>query len=116
VTAGDDPVSGVDWPVVDGSAPDWQEVETLALADVIIAILRARRSLPAAKTAEVARERQSAVTCVRVALCPEPLPGPVPGGQARAAPPAVTVAWFRARRLGSDLTEAFKGRDVIILR
>jgi hypothetical protein len=111
VTAGDAPVIGVE-----GSAPDWQAVETLGLADVIMAILRARRSLPDAKTAEVARERQPTLTHVRVSLCHEPVPGPVPGGQARAAQPAVTIALFRARRLDSDLTEAFKGRDVIILK
>ena len=111
MTAGDDPVIGVGGP-----APDWQEVETLGLADVIIAILRARRSHPAAKTAEVARERQPTVTHVRVSLCHEPLPGPVPGGQARAALPAVTIALFKARRLDSDLAKAFKGRDVIVLK
>jgi hypothetical protein len=111
VTAGDDPAIGVD-----GSAPGWQEVETLGLADVIMAILRGRRSVPAAKTAEVARERQPTATHVRVSLCHAPLPGPVPGGQARAAQPAVTIALFKARRLDSDLTEAFKGRDVIILK
>jgi hypothetical protein len=106
MTAGDDPVIGVAGP-----APDWQEVETLGLADVIMTILRARRAIPDATAAEVTREKRQTVTHVQVSLRREP-----PTGEPGHSPGAVLIGRFRARQLDSDLAEAFQGRDVLILK
>jgi hypothetical protein len=106
MTAGDDPVIGFQGP-----APDWQEVETLGLADVIMTILRARRAIPDATAAEVTRERHQTVTHVRVSLRREP-----PTGEPGHSPGAALIGRFRARQLDRDLVEAFQGRDVLILK
>jgi hypothetical protein len=110
MTAGDDPVIGVAGP-----APDWQEVETLGLADVIMTILRARRAIPDATAAEVTREKRQTVTHVQVSLRREPPPEPLAGEPGR-SPESVLVGLFSARQLDGDLVEAFQGRDVLILK
>jgi len=74
-------------------------------------ILRARRAIPDATAAEVTRERHQTVTHVRVSLRREP-----PTGEPGHSPGGALIGRFRARQLGSDLVEAFQGRDVLILK
>ncbi len=79
-------------------------------------ILRARQAMPDATTAEVTRQKRQTLTRVRVSLRRDPLPGPQPGDPGRPPGPPLLVGLFSARHLGSDLVEAFQGRDVLILR
>jgi hypothetical protein len=101
-------------------SPDWQQVQTLGVADVVMTILRARKTMPLATAAAVSRERHGGGFRVRVSLiegAPSPAGNPEnpenpenPDGYEGA------VAVFVARELGKDLADAFGGRDVIILQ
>jgi hypothetical protein len=99
----------------DGSQPpDWQQVQTLGVAEVVMAILAARKTMPSATAAVVSRERHGKGFQVRVHLMEDiessarNTEGP---GEAEGA-----VAIFVARTLGQDLIDAFGDRDVIILK
>ena len=41
----------------DGASPDWQQVQTLGVADVVMTILKARKTMPLATAAAVSRTR-----------------------------------------------------------
>lgn len=117
-------------PSADRPPPaNWQQVQTLGVADVVMTILRARKTMPLATAAAVSRERHGGGFRVRVSLiagAPSPAGKPDnpenpenpdnlgsaenPGGYEGA------VAIFVARELGKDLADAFGGRDVIILQ
>ena len=93
-----------------GAVPDGQSVETLGIADVVMTILQARKTMPWATAAAVSRESRGNVIHVRVSLLesserPEDQPG---RGDA--------VAAFTARQLGADLATAFGSKDRIILK
>ena len=103
--------------------PAWQQVQTLRVADVVMTILRARKTMPSATAAAVSREKHGGGFRVRVSLlegAPSPAEDPAntdnlgssenPDGHEGA------VAIFVARELGKDLADAFGGRDVIILQ
>jgi len=93
-----------------GAPPGGQSVETLGIADVVMTILQARKTMPWATAAAVSRESRADVIHVRVSLLesdgrPEDQPGR-----------SDVVAAFTARQLGADLAAAFGSKDVIILK
>lgn len=96
----------------DGALPDWQQVQTLQVADVVMAILKARRDMPTATAAAVSRTRHGDGYRVLVNLTEEGLPADAePAGAVDGA-----AAVFVTRELGKDLAEAFGGKDVFILQ
>jgi hypothetical protein len=84
-------------------------VQTLGVADVVTAILRARKALPSATSAAVSRENHGSGFRVHVHL----LDGSEPPEEHYA--PEGAVAIFLARELGTDLADAFGAEDVIVL-
>jgi hypothetical protein len=105
VASGSDFVSGDGGP-----PPSGQPVETLGIADVVMTILEARKTMPWATAAAVSRESRGDVIHVRVSLLessgrPEDQPGR-----------GDVVAAFTARQLGADLVAAFGSKDMIILK
>jgi hypothetical protein len=98
----------------DGPLPDWQQVQTLSVADVVMTILKARKTMPSATAAAVSRSRHGDGYRVLVSLLEGSQPASedtvVPGGTDDA------VAVFVARELGKDLADAFGGKDLIILQ
>ena len=110
---------GTDPAIHDGKpSPDWELVETLGVADIVMIILGARKTMPSATAAAVSRERRGDVFHVRVSL----LKGaPSPSGGNRSEPgridgPGEVIADFAARQLGQDLVDAFGSNNVIILK
>ena len=98
----------------DGLLPDWQQVQTLSVADVVMTILKARKAMPSATAATVSRTRHGDGYRVLVSL----LEGSQPSDEGTVLPGGVdeAVAVFVARELGKDLADAFGGKDVIILQ
>jgi len=98
----------------DGPLPDWQQVQTLSVADVVMTILKARKAMPSATAAAVSRARHGDGYRVLVSL----LEGSQPADEDVVLPAGIdeTVAVFVARELGKDLADAFGGKDVIILQ
>jgi len=98
----------------EGPLPDWQQVQTLRVADVVMTILKARKTMPSATAAAVSRAPHGDGYRVQVSL----LEGSQPADEGSVVPgPAdETVAVFVARELGQDLADAFDGKDVIILQ
>jgi hypothetical protein len=101
-------------PPTSGGAPsDGQHVQVLGVADIVMTILEARKTMPSATAAAVTREKRGGGFRVRVSLLED---SPSPDGDPR--DPARTeglAAIFVARQLGPDLTDAFGDKDVIIL-
>ena len=97
----------------DGASPDWQQVQTLRVADVVMTILNARKAMPAATAAAVSRASHGTGYRVLVRLLEgSPAVDAVdPAGDVDGA-----VAIFIARELGPDLAEAFGEKDVFILQ
>jgi hypothetical protein len=97
----------------DGASPDWQQVQTLRVADVVMTILKARKAMPLATAAAVSRRKHGDGYRVHVSLL-EGSPAAdeleLDDGTDGAA------AIFIARELGQDLTDAFDGKDVFILQ
>jgi hypothetical protein len=93
----------------DRPPPAWQQVQTLGVADVVTAILRARKAMPTATTAAVSRESHGKGYRVNVHLLDQGEP-PEDHYESEGA-----VAIFLARELGNDLSDAFGGSDVIVL-
>ena len=97
----------------DGALPDWQQVQTLRVADVVMTILKARKAMPSATAAAVCRARHGGGYRVVVRL----LEG---GKETDAADLDAGVdgaaAVFVARELGQDLADAFGDKDVFILQ
>jgi hypothetical protein len=105
-------------PADDGPpSPQWQQVQTLGVADVVMTILRARKTMPSATAAAVSRESHGGGFRVRVRLLEDtPSPGGDPGDLSDPGERKGEVAIFVARELGKDLADAFGGKDVIVLK
>ena len=92
------------------TSPHWQQVQTLGVAEVVMTILEARKTMPSATAAAVSYERHGGGYRVRVRLTdgtpPPEDPDDIEG----------TIAIFVARQLGNDLADAFGDKDVIILK
>jgi hypothetical protein len=100
-------------PSGDGALPDWQQVQTLRVADVVMTILKARKAMPSATAAAVSRTKHGDGYRVLVSLLEVSPPADAAGlddGIDGAA------AIFIARELGQDLADAFDGKDVFILQ
>jgi hypothetical protein len=95
-------------------APDWQQVQTLRVADVVMTILKARKAMPSATAASVSRMKHGDGYRVFVSL----LEGSPPADAGATQPGGIdgAVAIFVARELGQDLADAFGGKDVFILQ
>jgi hypothetical protein len=96
----------------DGVPPDWQQVQILRVADVVMTILKARKTMPSATAATVSRTKHGDGYRVLVSLLegsPSADAAELDGGIDGAA------AIFIARELGKDLADAFGGKDVFIL-
>jgi hypothetical protein len=116
--------AGTDPAIDDGQpSPDWEQVETLGVAEVVMTILGARKTMPSATAATVSRERHGDAFHVRVSLVkgPPSLPDGNPRDPGSRDPgstdgPGEVIADFVARQLGKDLADAFGNNDVIILK
>jgi hypothetical protein len=95
-------------------SPDWQQVQTLGVTEIVMTILEARKLMPSATAAAVSREKDGGGFRVHVRLLDETPsrdgnpqdPGRIEG----------TVAIFTTRQLSRDLADAFGDNDVIILK
>ena len=104
---------GTDPALDDGKpSPDWDPVETLGVADIVMIILGARKTMPTATAATVSRHRHGDVFHVRVSL----LKGGNRPEAGRTDGAGEVIANFAARQLGQDLVDAFGTNDVIILK
>jgi hypothetical protein len=94
--------------------PDWQQVQTLGVPEVVMTILEARKTMPSATAAAVSRERHGGGFRVRVTL----LEGAPSSDRIPQDPGGLegVIAVFVASQLGKDLADAFGGKDVIILK
>jgi hypothetical protein len=116
-TAGMSP--GIGPAIGDGQSPaGWERVESLGVAEIVMTILRARKTMPSATAATVSRERHGDAFHVRVRLLKDsPSPPDVnprdPGGTGG---DGEVIADFIASQLGKDLADAFGNHDVIILK
>lgn len=106
---------GADPPTADGPpSPHRQQVMTLGVAEVVMTILEARKTMTSATAAAVSRDRQDGGVRVRVSLLegtqsPDGTEGG-PDGTER------VIAIFMARELSGDLADAFGTTDVITLK
>jgi hypothetical protein len=91
-------------------------METLGVAEVVMTILKARKAMPAATAATVSRERHSDSVHVRVSLSDDGAADGIADGADGAEMTVTVIADFVAGRLGQDLTDAFDGKDVIVLK
>jgi hypothetical protein len=98
----------------DQPAAGEQRVETLSLAEVVLAILRAQRKAPLATAAAIIKQGHEAGFLVRVRLL-EGTP-PLVGDPGVNEAPGQLIAAFAALHLGPELLDAFGERDVIILK
>ncbi len=89
-------------------------METLGIADVVMTILEAQKTMPWATAAAVSRESRGGVIHVRVSLL-ENSPSSSSGRPEDQPGRGDVVAAFTARQLGADLATAFGSKDVIIL-
>jgi hypothetical protein len=96
-------------------SPDWQQLQTLGVAEIAMTILNARKTMPTATAAAVSRERHGGGFRVRVSLL-EGAPSAADGNSLDPDAAAEVIAIFVARTLGKDLADAFGGKDVIILK
>jgi hypothetical protein len=95
-------------------AADCRRVETLSLAEVVLAIIRAQRNAPLATAAAIVRERNDEGFLVRMRLL-EGTP-PLAGDPGVNEAPGILIAAFAAVHLGQELLDAFGENDVIILK
>jgi len=103
----------------DGAPPDWQQVQTLRVADVVMTILKARKAMPSATAAAVSRTKHGDGYRVLVSLLERsPAEGDLDGAALDGADGGIdgAAAIFIARELGQDLADAFDGKDVFILQ
>jgi hypothetical protein len=107
MASGSDAVTGDGQP-----SPGSQSAETLSVAEIVMTILQARKTMPWATAASVSRERDRDLVHVRVTL----LEGSSPSSDERPQKHGEVVATFTVRRLGEDLARAFGEKDVIILK
>jgi hypothetical protein len=97
----------------DRALPDWQQVQTLGVADVVMTILKARKAMPLATAAAVSRTKHGDGYRVLVSLL-EASPSADAADLADGIDGAAAI--FIARELGQDLADAFDGKDVFILQ
>jgi hypothetical protein len=97
----------------DGALPDWQQVQTLGVADVVMTILKARKAMPSATAAAVSRTKHGDGYRVLVSLLEA---GPSVDAADLVDGIDGAAAIFIARELGQDLADAFDGKDVFILQ
>jgi hypothetical protein len=104
-------------PLADGIQPPatWQRVETLGVAQIVVLILEARKTMPWATAATVTRERHGGAFRVRVSLLKGAPQADPAGGEGPAAVGKV-IADFTVGQLDRDLAEAFGDKDVITLK
>jgi hypothetical protein len=100
------------------SSPVWQQVDTLEVTQIVLAILEARKTMPWATAATVSRERRGDELHVRVTMLKSSPSTPSDhredhGGASGAGE---VIAAFTVRQLGEDLASAFGDRDVITLK
>jgi hypothetical protein len=107
----------------DGASPDWQQVQTLRVADVVMTILKARKAMPLATAAAVSRTKHGDGYRVLVSLLEASPPADAPALDGTALDGTAlddgidgAAAIFIARELGQDLADAFDGKDVFILQ
>jgi hypothetical protein len=93
--------------------PDWQQVQTLRVADVVMTVLQARKKMPSAIAAAVSRAKHGDGYRVVVRLLDS---SPRIGAEDPDDGVEGAVAIFVARELGADLAVAFDDKDVIILQ
>jgi hypothetical protein len=98
----------------DGASPEWQQVHTLRVADVVMTILKARKAMPSATAATVSRTKHADGYRVLVSLLDGS--GPAPDAADLDGDVEGVAAIFIARELGTDLADAFGGKDVFILQ
>ncbi len=97
----------------DGQTPPGsQPKESLSVAEVVLAILHARKTMPWATAASISRETHRDLVHVSVRLLESSSPSPA----GRQEGNGEVVAAFTVRRLGEDLATAFGQKDVIILK
>jgi hypothetical protein len=89
-------------------------VETLGVAEIVIAILDARKIMSWATAASVSRVRRDDLVYVRVTLLEGPSASST-GALAERPGRGEVAAAFAARQLKEDLAAAFGQKDVIIL-
>ena len=80
----------------DSAPPDWQQVQTLRVADVVMTILKARKAMPSATAAAVSRTRHGDGYRVLVSLLEDSPPTDGGGGHPEESTSAVAI--FIARR------------------
>jgi hypothetical protein len=97
----------------DSASPDWQQVQTLRVADVVMTILKARKAMPSATAAAVSRTRHGTGYRVLVRLM-EGSPSADAASLADDIDGAAAI--FVARELGQDLADTFGDKDVFILQ
>jgi hypothetical protein len=102
----------------DGASPDWQQVQTLRVADVVMTILKARKAMPLATAAAVSRTKHGDGYRVLVSLLEASPPADAPALDGTDLDDGIdgAAAIFIARELGQDLADAFDGKDVFILQ
>jgi hypothetical protein len=90
-------------------------VETLRLAEVVMAIISSRQAAPWATAAAIAREKRGEETLVHVWLLDDQ--APLSAGSVAPALPdhGEIIAVFGTSHLGKDLEDAFAGYDVVVL-
>jgi uncharacterized membrane protein len=107
-------------PWTDDGQPSsaWQRVETLGVAQIVVLILEARKTMPWATAATVSRERHSDAFRVRVSLLKGAPSGTAgnPGGQDGSGAIGKVIGDFTVGRLDQDLADAFGDNDVITLK
>jgi len=96
------------------AGPYWQQVQTLGVAEVVMTILEARKTMPSATAAAIRRESDGGGFRVRVSFLEETASEDEKPGHPEGD--GTVIAIFVAGELGRDLTDAFGDRDVIILR
>jgi hypothetical protein len=97
-------------------APDWQQVQTLRVADVVMTILKARKAMPSATAAAVSRMQHGDGYRVFVSLLEGSPLADLDADAVRSGGIDEAVAVFVARELGPDLADAFGSNDVFILQ
>jgi hypothetical protein len=104
-------VPGSDAMPGDGGSAGLPPAESLGVAEVVMTILEARKTMPRATAASVSREQRHDLLHVRVTLLESP-----PVSSAGQPGMSEVVAEFTVRRLDEDLAAAFGHKDVIILK
>jgi hypothetical protein len=95
---------------------DPQRVETLRLAEIVMAIISSRPAVPWASAAAISREKRGGEFLVHVRLLERDLPLSEGAEESALTDHSKIIAVFSAAHLGKDLEDAFAGNDVMVLR